>query len=236
MIVLVVGANGATGKLVVEQLLNQGIEVRAIVRSLESLPSNPKLSKIKASVHSITSSEMAIHIKDCSAIVSCLGHNLTFKGMFGEPRLLVTETLQCICKAIISNECDTAIKVILMNTTGNSNRDIPEKPPLSQRIVTAILRSILPPHVDNENAADYLRTEIGQHNKAIEWVAVRPDALVDEKAVTEYNLHASPIRNPIFNSGATSRINVANFMTELILKEDIWQKWKGAMPVIYNNT
>jgi hypothetical protein len=121
-----------------------------------------------------------------------------------------------------------------MNTTGNCNRDIPEIPALSQRIVVAILRVLLPPHLDNEKASDYLRTEIGQHNKTIEWVAVRPDALTDENAVTDYDIHLSPIRDAIFDSGATSRINVANFMTELILDESTWLKWKGHMPVIYN--
>lgn len=235
MIVLVVGASGATGKHVVDQLLSQGIEVRAIVRELEALPDKPNLSKIKVSVHNLTSCEMAIYTKDCTAVVSCLGHNLTFKGMFGKPRLLVTDTLQSICKAIISNECNGSVKVILMNTTGNSNRDIPEKPQLSQRIIIAMLRALLPPHVDNENAADYLRTEIGQNNKAIEWVVVRPDALVNENEVTEYNVHTSPIRNAIFDSGTTSRINVGNFMSQLILNKSMWQKWKGKMPVIYNN-
>ena len=235
MIVLVVGASGATGQHVVEQLLSRGVEVRAIVRSPESLPDNPHLSKIKASVHTLTSSEMALYTKGCIAVVSCLGHNLTFKGMFGEPRLLVADTLQCICNAIRSNESEVPIKVILMNTTGNSNRDIPETPPISQRMVIGILRALLPPHVDNETAADYLRIKIGQNNNAVEWVAVRPDALVDEKDVTEYKVHASPIRNAIFNSGATSRINVANFMAELIVNEKIWDKWKGHMPVIYNN-
>jgi len=235
MIVLVVGASGATGQHVVEQLLSRGVEVRAIVRSPESLPDNPHLSKIKASVHTLTSSEMALYTKGCIAVVSCLGHNLTFKGMFGEPRLLVADTLQCICNAIRSNESEVPIKVILMNTTGNSNRDIPETPPISQRMVIGILRALLPPHVDNETAADYLRIKIGKNNNAVEWVAVRPDALVDEKDVTEYKVHASPIRNAIFNSGATSRINVANFMAELIVNEKIWDKWKGHMPVIYNN-
>jgi hypothetical protein len=235
MIVLVVGASGATGQHVVDQLLSQGVEVRAIVRTLDSFPDNPSLNKIKASVHALTSSEMAIHTKDCTAVVSCLGHNLTFKGMFGKPRLLVTDTLQCICNAIISNEREDVVKVILMNTTGNSNRDIPETPPFSQRFVIAILRTLLPPHVDNENASDYLRTKIGKNNKAIEWAAVRPDALVDENEVTKYNVHKSPIRNAIFDSGATSRINVGNFMAQLILNETTWQKWKGKMPVIYNN-
>jgi len=236
MKVLVVGASGATGRLVVNQLLSQGVEVNAIVRSIDALPDSPNLRKIQAPVHNLTSFEMAEHIKGCTAVISCLGHNLTFKGMFGEPRLLVTDTLQCICSAIKSNETGDVVKVILMNTTGNSNRDIPETPPLSQRIVITILRGLLPPHVDNENAADFLRTQIGQNDKSIEWVAVRPDALIDEKEVTDYNLCLSPIRNAIFDSGATSRINVGNFMAELILNESTWLKWKGHMPVIYNNT
>jgi nucleoside-diphosphate-sugar epimerase len=235
MKVLVVGASGATGRLVVDQLLNRGVEVNAIVRSLDALPDNPNLYKIQASVHNLTSSEMAIHIEGCNAVVSCLGHTLTFKGIFGKPRLLVTDTLQCICRAIKANETEDAVKVILMNTTGNSNRDIPETPPLSQRIVIAILRVLLPPHVDNEKAADFLRTQIGQNDNAIEWVAVRPDALTDAKEVTEYDVHTSPIRNAIFDSGATSRINVGNFMAELILSESAWLKWKGHMPVVYNH-
>ena len=236
MKILVIGASGATGRLVVAQLLLRGVEVSAIVRSLDALPDHENLSKIQASVANLTSAEMALHAKDCNAVVSCLGHNLTFKGMFGKPRLLVLDTLQCICTAIKSNSSGDAVKVILMNTTGNSNRDIPEIPQLSQRIVIAILRVLLPPHLDNEKAADYLRAKIGQNDKAIEWVAVRPDALTDEEEITEYDVHVSPIRNAIFDSGATSRINVANFMAELILNESTWLKWKGHMPVIYNHT
>lgn len=234
MKVLVVGASGATGRLVVEQLVSRDVEVAAIVRSLDSLPDAPNLNKIQASVHSLSSVEMALHVKGCSAVVSCLGHNLSFKGMFGKPRLLVTETLQTVCEAIKVNSGESPVKVILMNTTGNINRDIPEVPPLSQRIVVGIIRALLPAHRDNEKAADYLRTQMGQANKAIEWVAVRPDALTNDNKVTEYDAYVSPIRNAIFDSGATSRINVGNFMAELILDESIWLKWKGQMPVIYN--
>jgi hypothetical protein len=235
MKVLVVGASGATGRLLVDQLLSQGIEVSAIVRSLDALPDKPNLHKTQASVHTLTSIEMAKHIKGCDAVASCLGHNLTFKGMFGKPRLLVTNTILCICNAIKSNKTESTVKVILMNTTGNSNRDIPEIVPLSQRFVITILRVLLPPHVDNEEAADYLRTQIGQYDKAIEWVAVRPDALTNEIDLTDYDVQTSPIRNAIFSSGATSRVNVAHFMAELITNENTWFKWKGKMPVIYNN-
>ena len=92
----------------------------------------------------------------------------------------------------------------------------------------------MPPHADNEQAADYLRTEIGQESRAVEWVAVRPDGLIDEDAVTEYELHPSPTRSAIFNAGKISRINVSHFMADLMTEPQIWNKWKGQMPVIYN--
>ena len=93
----------------------------------------------------------------------------------------------------------------------------------------------MPPHGDNEKAADYLRTQIGQNNQFIEWAAVRPDGLIDNDEVTEYEIHPSPIRSAIFNAGKTSRINVGHFMAKLITDNDIWMKWKGRMPVVYGN-
>jgi hypothetical protein len=125
-------------------------------------------------------------------------------------------------------------KFVLMNTAGNSNRDLHEPILFGQRCVTGLLRLLLPPHADNENAADYLRTEIGRHDGEIEWAAVRPDNLIDEDRVTDYEVHSSPIRSAIFDAGLTSRINVGHFMADLITDDDTWSKWKGQMPVIYN--
>ena len=123
-----------------------------------------------------------------------------------------------------------------MNTTGNRNRDINEPISFMQKRVIGLIRLLLPPHVDNEKAADYLRTKIGQNNQYIEWMAVRPDGLIDEENVTDYEIHPSPIRSAIFNPGKTSRINVGNFMASLINNKDLWKKWKGQMPVIYNKS
>ena len=50
-----------------------------------------------------------------------------------------------------------------MNTTGNRNRDLPEPISFAQKCVIGLLRLLLPPHVDNEKAADFLRTEIAQN-------------------------------------------------------------------------
>lgn len=121
-----------------------------------------------------------------------------------------------------------------MNTAGNSNRDLHERISFGQRCAIGLVRLLLPPHVDNEDAADYLRTKIGQDDEAIQWVVVRPDALINENQVTAYEVHPSPTRSALFNPGKTSRINVAHFMAELITDEEAWNGWKGQMPVIYN--
>ena len=238
MTTVVVGASGATGRLLVEQLLKHGEPVRIIVRMGSNLPAqiekHENLSIIHASLLELGDDEMARHVKGCSAVASCLGHNLTFKGMFGQPRRLVTDATRRLCSAIKANKPKTPVKYVLMNTTGNSNRDLDERITFAQACVIWLLRLLLPPHVDNEKAAEYLRTRIGQNDDEVEWAAVRPDGLIDADKVTGYEIYPSPVRSAIFDAGTTSRINVAHFMAELVTDKNTWNKWKGKMPVIYN--
>ncbi len=240
MTVLVVGASGATGRHLVEQLLIQKHKVKAIVRSPEKLPeswrNNDNLQIISASILELSDREMSEYSQDCRAIVSCLGHNLTWKGIYGQPRKLVTDTTRRLCEAIKANKLEQAVRFILMNTIANRNRDLNEPISFAQKCVIALLRLLLPPHVDNEKAADHLRTKIGQNNECIEWTAVRPDGLTNENEVTDYEIHPSPTRGAIFNAGKISRINVGHFMANLISDDDLWKKWKGQMPVIYNKS
>lgn len=236
--ILVVGASGATGSLLVTELLNRGYRVKAIVRSSalfsETIRKKENLTLIQASILDLSDAEMAQHVEGCDAVASCLGHNLSFKGIFGPPYRLVTDATRRLCIAIKKNKSDTPTKFVLMNTTGNSNRDLDEPVSLPQRCVIGLLRLLLPPHVDNEKAADYLRTQIGQKDSKIEWVAVRPDGLTDEETVSDYEIHPSPIRSAIFDPGKTSRINVGHFIADLIMEDELWNDWKGKMPVIYN--
>ena len=236
--VLVVGATGATGRHVVDQLLQQGNRVKAIVRSAERVPAilqgRDGLSLIEASVLDLSDEDLAKHAAGCDAVVSCLGHTISFKGIYGQPRRLVTDSVRRLCAAILANQPSSMVKFVLMNTTGNRNRDLDEPISFAQRAVIQLLRWLLPPHPDNEQAADYLRTQIGQEHPTIEWVAVRPDGLIDEDAVSPYTTHPSPTRSAIFDAGKVSRINVANFMVQLITDKAIWNDWKGQMPVIYS--
>src|SRR6056297_3829924 len=238
MTILVVGASGATGQHLVAHLLEQGHTVRAVVRLAERLPESLRndgnLFIIEASILELSDTEMAEHVAGCDAVASCLGHNLTFKGIYGKPRRLVTDAARRLCAAIKANKPEKPVKYVLMNTTGNRNRDLNEPISFAERVVIALVRVLLPPQVDNEKAADYLRTNIGQNHPLIEWTAVRPDGLTDENKVSPYDIHTSPTRSAIFNAGKVSRINVARFMAELITDTNTWNKWKGQMPVIYN--
>ena len=240
MTTLVVGASGATGKLLVEQLLHSGQRVKVIVRSKNNIPDHwnnrENIVIIQRNITEISVAEMSGYIADCQAVASSLGHNPTWKGIFGKPRKLVADTVRLLCAAIQKNTPAKPIKFVLMNTAGNSNRDLGEPVSPGQRMVIGLLRLLLPPHRDNERAADYLRVHVGQKNPHIVWVAVRPDTLINEERVTEYTLHQSPTRSALFNPGKTSRINVGHFMARLILDAGLWDTWKGQMPVIYNAT
>ena len=235
---LVVGASGATGKHLVDQLLKMGQNVRVIVRSSSKIPdrwnNNDKVSIINANISEVTLDEMADHVKGCQRIASCLGHNLTLKGILGKPRKLVTDAVKLLCAAVKKNSPETPVRFVLMNTVGNRNRDLDEPISAGQRLVMGLIRLLVPPQSDNEDAADFLRMKVGQKNTLIEWVVVRPDTLINDDTVTDYELYVSPVRSAVFNPGKTSRINVGHFMARLIVENELWDRWKGQMPVIYN--
>ncbi len=238
MTVLVAGASGATGRLLVGQLLELGVSVRIIIRPQSNLPeiftNHKNLTQIHASILELNDAELVQHVKGCDAVVSCLGHNMSLKGLYGSPRRLVTDASRRLCYAIMENESKKPTRFVLMNTAGNSNRDLQEPVSFGQRCVTGLIRLLLPPHADNEKAADFLRCKIGRSHPDIEWVVVRPDTLTDAAAVSEYEEHPSPTRSAIFNPGCTSRINAAHFMTRLITEDAVWNRWRGQMPVLYN--
>lgn len=238
--VLVAGASGATGRLVVEQLLNQGVNVRAVVRSPDRIPEalrdHPCLAITQAHLLELGADQLKQLTDGCDAVASCLGHNLSFKGIFGPPYRLVTEATRRLTVALRAHGREQPARFVLMNTTGNRNRDIDEPVGLGHRLVIGLLRLAVPPHADNERAADFLRKEIGQCDSALEWCVVRPDSLVNEAEVTEYEVYPSPIRSAIFDAGKTSRSNVAHFMAGLMTDDESWRRWQGQMPVIYNKT
>lgn len=237
MKVLVLGASGATGKLVVMQLIKRQINIRVVVRKgailAAEIRDDPRVEIVRGNIAELDDSEMTCLLQDCNAVVSCLGHNITIRGIFGKPRNLVFDTIRNIDQ-IVRDRADKKIKLILMSTTAYTSPLTGEKSPLGERIILSMLKLLLPPHRDNVKAADYLLEEIGKDNEKIEWIAVRPDTLVNEDDESTYAVHESPVRSPVFNAGKTSRINVSHFMADLLMNERSWREWRFKMPVIYN--
>jgi putative NADH-flavin reductase len=237
MKILVLGSTGATGRLVVKQLINRNIKVKIVVRKnsnvLNEILNHELLETVVGNISEFDRNKNIDLINDCDAVVSCLGHNISFKGILGKPRMLVTGCIKNICEAIEATKKDK-VKVILMNSTACRNSEKKEKYSFADRVVLSLLTILLPPHKDNVKAAEYLSSTIGKNNSRIEWTAVRPDTLINEEKESEYEILEPPKRSPVFDAGKTSRINVSHFMTELLLDGELWNKWKYKMPVIYN--
>ncbi len=237
MKIVILGGSGATGRLVVMQLRNRQIKIRLVLREGAILPAeisaDPLVEIIRGNISEFDDRQLSALLQDCDAVVSCLGHNISFKGLFGKPRNLVSDTIKNICRCVEA-QGDKKIKLILMSTTAYTNYTMGKKSSFVEKMLFLILKLILPPHRDNVRAADYLLKTVGKDNSKIEWTAVRPDTLINDEAESPTDVRESPVRSPLFDPGKTSRINVSRFMADLLLDEKLWKEWRYRMPVVYN--
>jgi len=235
MPVLVLGASGMIGRSVVSQLLANGHRVRIILRSSASISdeiiNNPNLEILQAAVLDLSDDHLAGQVKDCTAVISCLGHNISFSGLFGQPRQLCTQAVRRVCHAI-EKQPGHPTKFILISSVGVTGPEDTNQRTWFDRALLFVLRHTLPPHRDNETAAQFLHDHVGTRNRAIQWCCVRPDTLINAE-ISEYEITHSPLTG-ITSGRPTSRKNVAHFMVELFENAAIWQKWKFKMPVIMN--
>ena len=178
-------------------------------------------------------------VTGCDAVVSCLGHNLSVKGMFFPPRRLVTDAVKRLTQAIEStNKAESnnkPTKFILMGSDGVANPGEDDKRATSERAILTMLRYTIPPHKDNECAASYISK---LDSPSIEWTVVRPTDLINGEA-TKYEVFTKPQKSLFGNvrDGITTRANVAKFMVDLIMTNDeggLWGTWKGKMPVVHD--
>jgi len=235
--VLVVGGTGRTGSRVVQQLLSRGVTVRVIVRSAQRLPAdvaeNPLLSVIEAELLTLTATDLQRHVGGCDAVISCLGHRLTVRGILGPPRDLVVQATTRLCRAIEATQPAAPVRFILMSSVSvnRPGRLDTRRGPL-ERAGLVLLRALVPPARDNQRAADFLCGDIGEANPFVQWVVVRPDTLL-EGDVSEYALHEGLVSS-LAKPDDTNMANVAHFMCQLATDRQVWDGWNGRLPVIVN--
>jgi nucleoside-diphosphate-sugar epimerase len=233
--VLLLGATGRTGGRVLQQLLARGVAVRAVVRSRGRLPpatlGDPNLDLVEASLLSLSDEELQRLVRGCEAVISCLGHVLSAKGIWGRPRDLVARGTERVCRGIEALRPAAPVRFILMSSVSVHRPDgLDTRRGRAERVFLWLLRGVLPPARDNQRAADFLLEKVGTGNPSVEWVAVRPDSLL-EGGVTAYALHEGLVSS-LSAPGHTRMANVAHFMCELATDGKAWGDWKGKLPVI----
>ena len=142
---LVLGATGATGRFVVQKLLEQGHSVKVIVRSkerlveaLSSLSSSssdthfPHLFVTEASLLDLSAMELQKQVEDVQAVICCLGHNLNLKGIWGPPYRLVTLAVQRLTHAMEmvtaeSSSSNPTTSTTTMSSNSRTRCDNPKK-------------------------------------------------------------------------------------------------------------
>ena len=244
--ILVVGATGATGKWVVRTILERGNNVTVVVRSEDKMRSllpdelkdSPKLRVVQGSILQLSDDELDGATRGVSGVVSCLGHNMTFNGLFGRPRRLVTDAAKRIVESgrrtRAEGEADK-LKFVLMNTTGvPGTEDVTLKASWGERAIIGVLTALLPPHKDNIKAAEYFTSKVGTNDPMVEWAVVRPCSLLNESDnVEKYRVETETTTSPIFGDGQTTRANVGHFMASLVTDDKLWNEWKHRTPVVY---
>ncbi|MCU0266015.1 MAG: NAD(P)H-binding protein, partial [Actinomycetia bacterium] len=233
--VLILGATGRTGGRVATQLLERGIAVRAIVRSADRLPpgitGNPLLEVVQADLLAMPMEQLVGHLEGCDTVVSCLGHTISARGLFGAPHLLVERSIRRVHEAVEVHRPAAPMRLILMSSVSVNLPDRADtRRGAGERAYLGALRAVLPPARDNQRAADFLSHEVGPTDPHLQWVAVRPDTLEDGD-VGGYALHETLVAS-VFRPDHTRMANVAHFMCELATDDAAWQRWRGRMPVI----
>lgn len=253
--VLVVGSTGATGNHVVRMLLERGdTNVVAVARSEEKLmgivnPGDVDDEKIKnldvkeTTVASMAVDELTSLVKGCSAVVSCLGHNMDWKGIYKDG-YFVKETAEKITSVMPEKGC----RFIMMGSDGVAHPDGKTDPKRSRlaRGFLWLLRTLLPPLVDQELAALHLyQHTLRNPSSSHEWTVVRPGDLVNLDDASIYPVKANRKdfyeifdhpQGSLFGDNSTARSDVAHFMVDLVtMEENAYQEtYNHKMPVIYN--
>jgi nucleoside-diphosphate-sugar epimerase len=122
--------------------------------------------------------------------------------------------------------------VLLVGGTGRTGRRVLEQLLSREVNVHAIVRSAgrLPAGVATNPRLTVVEADL--LNPFVQWAAVRPDTLLDGD-VSEYALHEGLVSS-LSKPDSTNRANVAHAMCELATVQEVWDDWKGKLPVVVN--
>jgi putative NADH-flavin reductase len=187
--VLIIGATGATGQILMREALAQGHEVTALARNPSALASEDhRLRVLQGNALDVSSVEAAVAGQD--AVLSALGTRSA------RPTTLFSESTQNVIGAMNKHGVRRLVCI-----TGIGAGD-------SKGHVGFLYDRIILPFVVKNIYEDKNRQEEAIKQSDLDWVIVRPARLTDEPAKGEYNVFLGGS----YTAKTISRADVAAFM------------------------
>ena len=207
MKVVIFGANGKTGILLVEQALAKGYHVVAYIRRPESIViDNPKLKIIIGNLNEPLKMKDAITGAD--ACISTLGGGSLTKHSL--------EIMNGIKNIILIMEIAKVHRFIYLSSLGAGE---------SRFLIPKPLRFILTRFLLKVPLADHNFNESNITKSKLDWTLVRPGSLTDGQFTG--NLRHGADRTKMKGNSGISRANVASFMLQQLtdttyIKKAVW--------------
>ena len=205
--ILVLGATGGTGRLVVKQALARGFEVRALVRSPAKAAGLEGADIVIGDARDEAALRKALEGRD--AVVSSLG---TPVSPFREVTVLSSAT-----KALVSAMKAAEVSRLVCITGMGAGDSAGHGGFVFDRLIfPALLRKVY---------ADKDRQEAIVRGSGLDWVLVRP-AVLNDKAPTHQVRALTDLSG--FHGGTIARADVANFALDQVHSDS----WLGRSPLI----
>lgn len=207
MKVMIVGATGPTGLLLISEALARGYEVVALVRNPEKLNIiHDKLKVVQANI--LKSEEIAENLKGCDAVLSAVG---------GRPGIMTPcDIYSKSGEAVVKAMRDVGVKRLIAVTAWGT-KDDPDLPFIWRWVLKpSFLRNIVK---DMEVFEDFLTKDCGDIN----YTVVRPPKLTNnpsegEKVLVQEGLCVVDAPNSI------GRQDLAKFMLDCVTSQDYIKK------------
>jgi len=205
MKVLIIGATGATGQVLMREALAQGHEVTALARNPSAVaPEDPRLRVLQGNALDVSSVEAAVAGQE--AVLSALGTRSS------RPTTLFSESTQNVISAMNKHGVRRLVCI-----TGIGAGD-------SKGHVGFLYDRIMLPFIVKNIYEDKTRQEEAIKQSDLDWVIVRPARLTDEPAKGEYKVFLGGS----YTAKTISRADVANFMLAQLTDDT----YVGKTPVI----
>ena len=191
MKIIVFGATGGVGRLVVEQALEQGYEVTAFVRTPDKLKvTGEKLKVVQGDAFHVE--QVAAAIAGHDAVVSCLGSNQGMKK---------SADLQTMAKNIVAGMQQHGIKRIVYTASAGINDELPG---IGGKLMMGVLKQVL---IDHRAAVDTIQ------QAGMTYTIVRPMGLTNDSFSGQYRESEESVPS---KSKTIPRADVAHFILKAL--------------------